>query len=78
MTPEQIEELIQKILYARLKTPWDEIKNHCLCNAEGEIDVTWANSLDQEQCLRMDVTAFLKEYLSTLSCCTKAINGETS
>ena len=77
MKPEQIEELVQKILYARLKTPWDGIKNHCLCDAEGEIDNAWANSLDEEQCLRMDIAAFLKEYLSKLSCYPEVVTGET-
>lgn len=59
--------LVYKILYSRLKTPWDSIIDECVLDKNGNIDNQWANNLDDEQVLRMDIAAFIQDYFNTLN-----------
>ena len=56
-----IEEAISKVLYGDIdETPFEEIKDHCKLNEQGEIDWYYINSLDEEQQTRMAIAATLR------------------
>jgi hypothetical protein len=54
--------LVHKILYSKTKTPWSYIKDECKLDKNGNIDIYWANSLDEEQWLRLEIAAFIQKY----------------
>jgi hypothetical protein len=54
--------LVYKILYSKLKTPWSYIQDECKLDENGNIDIHWANSLDEEQWMRLEIAAFLQKY----------------
>ena len=56
-----LEEVIPKVLYGDIdETPFEEIKDHCKLNEQGEIDWFWVSSLDEEQQTRMAIAATLR------------------
>lgn len=56
-----IEKIIPIILYGDIdEEPWEIIKEHCQLDEQGNVDVYWANSLDEEQQLRMAIAATLR------------------
>lgn len=56
--------LVYKILYAKTKTPWAVIKEECKLDEDGEIDVEWVNSLDEEQQLRLELASYVQNYFN--------------
>lgn len=56
--------LVYSILYERFKTSIDVIKEQCKLDQNGNIDVEWYNSLDDEQILRLDIAAFVQNYFN--------------
>lgn len=60
-----IHPIVDIILYGKCrKTPWDVLGDKCLHDDNGNIDIEWANSLDEEQTLRMDIAATIQEYFN--------------
>ena len=56
--------LVYKILYAKLKTSCEVIKEECKLDKNGEIDVEWLNSLDDEQLLRIEIASYIQNYFN--------------
>jgi hypothetical protein len=55
------EEAISKVLYGDIdETPYEEIKDHCKLNEQGEIDWYAINDLDTEQQVRLAIAATLR------------------
>ena len=60
-----IHPIVKIILYGNCrKTPWDVLRDRCLYDENGNIDMEWANSLDEEQQLRMDIAATVQQYFN--------------
>lgn len=56
--------LVHAILYSSLKTPLHVIKNECKLDENGEVDVNWFNSLDEEQSTRVEIAALVQKYIN--------------
>jgi len=54
--------LVYKILYSKFKTPWTFIKDECKLDENGDVDIFWTNSLDEEQWLRCEIAALVQKY----------------
>ena len=56
-----IEKVIPIILYGDIdETPFDEIKEYCKLDENGDVDWYWVSSLDEEQQTRMAIAATLR------------------
>ena len=68
--------LIEYILHAKSKPSLHTIKDACVLDKNGEIDVKWYNSLSNEQQIRMDIAAFI-QYLIDKKVITYSLQNGT-
>jgi hypothetical protein len=58
--------LVKIILYGDVEeVSWDCIKERCVLDERGEIDVGWANSMDTEQSLRLSIAATVQSWFDS-------------
>jgi hypothetical protein len=62
---DQYHPLVTKILYGDVdEVPWDVIKDECLLDENGNVDVNWANELDEEQYLRVAIASTVQKWFN--------------